>query len=217
MKKFILSFFAVLVFCSVGYSDPLWLSESALPLVHPVWNDLRIPAISTKLGGSKDPHFVKVYDNGSGSQGVFTYAFDASTEEELYFMVQIPHGWVYGTALDPHIHWIAKANGTGTQKVSWGLEYTVAKIGGTFGNTTIIYGNEAHVVETIAAGKHYLTDLTAIDMTGVDGVSTMLICRVFRDATGAGLTDDFASDAYILEIDFHYQLDHFGSTYEYSK
>jgi hypothetical protein len=45
----------------------------------------------------------------------------------------------------------------------------------------------------------------------------MLICRVFRDATGSGLTDNFLGDAGLFEIDFHYRIDSFGSNEEYIK
>ena len=39
----------------------------------------------------------------------------------------------------------------------------------------------------------------------------MIICRVFRAATGAGKTGDYA------EVDFHYEIDSFGSDSEYIK
>lgn len=51
-----------------------------------VWDDLRIPISATKLGGSKDPTFSQVLNDGAGSQGVFAYVFSASQEKELYFV-----------------------------------------------------------------------------------------------------------------------------------
>ncbi len=182
-----------------------------------VWDDLRVPVLSTKLQGTKDPDFAKLLDNGAGSQGVFTYLFSATIENELYFAVQMPHSYKYGTAIHPHVHWVPVANGSAGQVVSWGLEYSLAEIGGVFGNTTIIYGNTSVPSETLVANKQYLTGMTEIAMTGVDSVSAMLLCRVFRDATGGGATDDYASDTALLEIDFHYQLDTIGSDSEYIK
>lgn len=179
------------------------------------WDDIRVPVFSTNKGGTKDPDFVKVLDDGVASQGVFTYAFDKLTEEELYFAVQLPHGWKLESDIEPHVHWMPKTSGPGS--VSWGLEYSIAKIGTVFPGTTIIYGNETHVVESLVENKHYLTDLGFIDMTGVDLVSAMIMCRVFRDATGAGETDDYDDDANLLEIDFHYQIDSVGSGTEYIK
>lgn len=54
-------------------------------------------------------------------------------------------------------------------------------------------------------------------MTGVNTVSSMLACRLFRDATGAGGTDDLDNDAGVLEFDFHYEIDTMGSRSEYLK
>ena len=192
-------------------------SSKVIRLTDTAWGDLRVPVLSTKLGGTKDPDFTKVLDDGDSSQGVFSYLFSASTEEELYFMVQMPHAWKQGTALHPHVHWSPVANGSAGQKVSWGLEYSVAEIGPTFGDTTIIYGDTTTPDETLVADRHYLTELSYISMSSVDSVSTMLVCRVFRDATGGGGTDDYANDAALLEIDFHYEIDSMGSDSEYTK
>lgn len=180
------------------------------------WEDLRVPVNATSKGGSKDPDFAKAFDNGAGSQGVFTQYFDPSTEEELYFEAQLPHAWKQGSDIEAHIHWIPDGNGGAGEDVCWGLEYTWADIGEVFGNTTIIYGDTNHLSETLVNGKHYLTELGTIDATGKT-FSSMMICRVFRDATGAGGTDDYPNDAGLLEIDFHYQVDSFGSNGEYVK
>lgn len=180
------------------------------------WDDLRVPILSTKTGGSKDPTFTKVFDNGAGSQGVFSQMFSATVEEELYFEAQMPHAWMQGSDIEAHVHWIPSVNGGVGEDVSWGLEYTWATIGEVFGNTTIIYGDVNHLGEDLIADKHYLTELGAISATGKT-FSSMLLCRVFRDATGAGGTDDYGSLAGLLEIDFHYQLDSLGSNEEYVK
>lgn len=181
------------------------------------WEDLRVPVLSTKTGGTKDPDFVKVYDNGSGSQGVFAYAFDATTEEELYFMVQMPHSWKEGSDIHAHVHWIPTTIPDAvTNQVSWGLEYTWASLGSTFGNTTIIYGDDETPAGDLTVDTHYLTELGIISGTG-QTFSSMIICRVFRDATGTGGTDSYAYDAALLEIDFHYEIDSFGTDEEYVK
>ncbi len=180
-----------------------------------VWDDLRVPVYSTKRGGSKDPDFVKILDNGAGSQGVFAELFSASTEEELYFAVQMPHSWKQGTDIKTHVHWSPVATGSGA--ISWGLEYTMQEIGATFPATTIISGNTPVPNESLVADRHYLTGLGTIDMSAVDSVSAMIICRVFRDATGALQTDDYASDVALLEVDFHFEIDTMGSRSEYTK
>ena len=112
------------------YDGTLQFSNDAV-----CWEDLRVPAVSTRLGGTKDPDFALFKNDGEGSpsQGVFTYWFDNSTEEELYFAAQLPHAW-NGTDILAHVHWTPAVNGGAGQTVCWGLEYTWASIGGDFGN-----------------------------------------------------------------------------------
>ena len=193
------------------------LSDEGIELLDTVWDDLRVNAYSTKLGGSKDPDFAKILDNGSGSQGVFAYLFDDSTEEEVYFAVQIPHCYKFGTDLKPHVHWTPVANGGAGEKVSWGLEYSIQEIGATFPNTMIIYGDTSVPDETLVADRHYLTELTTIDGSAIDSVSAMLICRLFRDAGGTGGTDSYGDDVALLEFDLHFEIDSMGSKDEYTK
>jgi len=179
------------------------------------WDDLRVPLESSKLGGSKDPDFAKVTDNGSGSQGVFAFHFDSTTEEELYFAIQMPHTWKEGTTIHPHIHWLPKTNGTAGQRVQWSLEYTVIPIGGDLTTTNITSSTTIHNNDIdLVAGRHYITGLPAIDMTGCV-LSCMILCRIFRDATALG--DDYTDDAIALEFDVHYQSDSPGSRQEYIK
>lgn len=183
-----------------------------------MWDDLRIASTSTKLGGSKDPGFSAFKTDGGSSQGVFLYWFDDTSEEELYFAAQLPHGYLLNSTLSPHVHWTPSSGGTGT--VSWGLEYSAANITGTFPNTTLIYGNGRIPNDvTLVAGKHYLTELPGItgSVYGFNSPSAMLVCRVFRDATASGLGDSYNHDAGLLEIDFHYEIDSFGSNTEYQK
>ena len=177
-----------------------------------VWDDLRVPAILTKLGGSKNPDLAKAYDDAGGtSQGVFTYFFDKATEEELYFAAQLPHGYKEGSDIVAHVHWFPVANGVSGRTVSWGLEYLWTNMADVSGNTVIVYANDTIQEDAVLlADKHYLTNFAALSGTGKT-ISSMLLCRIFRDATGAGLTDDYDNDVGLLEIDFHYEIDTAGS------
>lgn len=194
--------------------------ERVEKLYIPAWDDLRVAATATKQGGSKDPGYAKFIDDAAGtSQGCFLNWFDAATEEELYFEVQIPHSYWQGSDIYPHVHWVPKSNGSAGQVVSWGLEYAWKNIGGTFGDSTIVYANAHYPTDaSLVANKHYLTSFAAIDGNplGVDfTLSSMLVCRLFRNATGAGSsTDDYAADAGLLEFDIHIQMDALGSRQE---
>lgn len=182
------------------------------------YEDLPVLLTSLKLAGVHDPGFAQFKDNGAGSTGVFCYWFDASTNEEVFFGQQMPHAWT-GTTIHPHVHWTPKTTADGapaSQKVEWGLEYTWTDIGGDFANTSIIYGNTHTPADAnVVAGRHYLTDLGDITPSASqDGLSSILVCRLFRNATDA--TDDtYEADAGLLQFDFHYERDRLGSATEY--
>jgi hypothetical protein len=79
-----------------------------------------------------------------------------------------------------------------------------------------VYGADP-VYEEVArtANRHIITPIGTITGTGKN-LSSMLVCRLYRDATGSLATDDYSDDAGLLEIDFHYQIERPGSRDEYS-
>lgn len=179
------------------------------PTYGAAWDDLRVPLSSIKRLGFTDPDWVQFKDNGAASTGVYVLGFDGAgaQDEEVFFAAQIPHTWREGTAIEPHVHWCPSDGSSGN--VRWGLEYTVQSVNGTFGNTTIIYVNDA-ADET--AYKHQIADLGSISMAG-HTISAMLICRLFREATDAADTYN-NQDALLLEFDFHFQVSTPGSRQE---
>lgn len=193
-----------------------------------VWDDVMVYPDATSKGDSKIPTYTKFKDNGSGSQGVFFNMFSPNDEQELYFSVQLPHGYKVGSNIFPHVHWTT-AVGTGVvpsgtpsgatptkTNVVWGLEYTVSAIGGTYSNTTILTNDTVISACTgiLGPNRHLITSLGIISGTGL-GISTVLVCRVFRKASD--LNDSFADPAGLLGIDFHYEKDTEGSRTEFTK
>jgi len=184
-----------------------------------VWDDLRVPATAVRVPAAAGPTWGQFKDDGSASTGVFVYWFHPSTENSVYFTAQMPHGWKEGSDIEAHVHWVSAdtAGGAGTD-VCWGLEYVWVDMNEVAGNTTIVYGDEQSngSGETLTVDKHYYTDIA--DIVGTDHtISSMLICRLFRDAAGAGGTDDYDDDAGLLEFDFHYEIDTIGSRTEAAK
>ena len=177
--------------------------------LEPNWTDLRVPVTSTKLGGSKDPTFSKITDDGAGSQGVFSYVFSANQEQELYFVTQLPHGWKLESEIDIHVHWSPTTTGAGN--VRWGVEYSITDANVALSGTTLA------AVTTATGGvanKNITTDIVHIDMTGFD-LSALIIARIYREAGHA--EDTYSDVAALFEIDFHYQQDSLGSDQEFSK
>lgn len=170
-----------------------------------VWDDLRVSANTVSfLGlGSYPDWETFTYD----LQGL---AFSSSADEEVHFSVQMPHGWKEGSTIYPHVHWAPSTAASGG--VTWVLEYTWANINGTFGSSSTMTFDDS---TDSTALKHHI----AVNGTGIDGsgktLSSMLICRLYRDVSDAN--DDYGADAFLLEFDIHYELDTVGSRQETSK
>jgi hypothetical protein len=186
-----------------------------------VWNDLNVYPDATSRGSSNPPTWgggssTYFKNDGASSQGVFLWMFSSSTEQELYFTIQIPHPYKVGTTLYPHVHWTTKTGTPSGTNVVWGFEYTVVAIGGVFGNTTTITGNTviASIGTPSGTGQHLITSLGTISGTGI-GISTILVCRVFRKTADAN--DTFGNEVGFLGFDIHYEADTSGSRQEFIK
>jgi hypothetical protein len=179
------------------------------------WDDLRVPMSSTRRGAAEDPLYDQFKNDGSGSVGVYGSWFRTNQTEDLFFEVQMPHAWKEGSNLYPHIHWSPKTN-TGGDKVRWGFEYLWVNVAGTFGNTTVVYAEDPipTVGPSPTAYQHVISAFPEIVGTG-QTLSSMLICRVFRD--GTHINDSYNNSAFLLQFDFHYQIDSDGSNEEYTK
>ena len=148
------------------------------------------------------------------SQGVLLDYFSANSNQELYFTAQLPHEWAVGTDIFPHVHVVVPSNGGVGEKVRWGLEYTWAEVNGTFGDTAIVYAEDTAPPEDLVASKHYVMAFPAISPPG-PGISSMLVCRIFRDAEN--VNDTYTDQAGLLELDFHIQTDMIGSREPFAK
>lgn len=188
-----------------------------------VFDDLRVPLESIKLGGVNDPDFKAFKDDGGGpaSTGVYAFAFDDSAEEEVFFSCQIPHDYKPESTIYPHVHWTPETTGASGEFAKWGLEYTWQSIGGIFGNTTTITTDASSASTATTSGdasltefKHYVSSFSGITGTG-QGISSMILCRLYRDAGHSD--DDLTDDAFLFEFDFHYERNTLGSRSEFTK
>jgi hypothetical protein len=176
----------------------------------PRWDDLRIEP-TARSTGAKTPSF------SAYKTTLFIYDFDnaaALSEKEIFYQVQMPHAWKEGTTIYPHVHWIPRTAGTAGQKVRWGMEYTLAKPGATFGATVTQYGTSAGPGDITVQDNHIITSLGSIDMSG-QTLSTVLICRIFRNSSH--VDDSFSGVCGLLYVDIHLLVDSFGSREEYNK
>jgi hypothetical protein len=180
---------------------------NALPYnaVTPQWDDLRVPVNTLAPGATPaDP----IVYGPSGAVRIRGFN-GAGTTESLDFAAQMPHGWKEGTDLEPHIHWCPTTNNAGN--VIWRLDYYWLNVNGTIPAETQI--DTGAVAAGGVAWTHLVAELPAIVGTG-KLLSSMLMCRIWRDPTGS---DTYPDDAGLLEIDFHYQQDAMGSRQEFVK
>ncbi len=187
--------------------SPVWTKLAPLGLR---WDDLRVTLDKGSNSASLD------YLSGSTGPQIW-YFRNNGTEEAMSFTVQLPHGWKEGSTIYPHIHWIPKSTGSGN--VEWNFEYSWANYDPV---TPQVFPaiTTSTVISTGAftAKTHNITALTSGN-TGIDGagkkISSILICRIWRNSSDAN--DTYNADAGVLFLDFHIQIDGYGSHQEYIK
>jgi hypothetical protein len=188
------------------------------------WDDLRIEPVA-RTSGANTPAFEKWIDDAAGtSRGCYLYSFDdalAASEKEIFFTMQLPHSWD-GGPIQMHVHWLGAVADT-TAAPRWGLEYAWKEPGAAFGDTTTIYtdgynytltGADANVTPAV----HYISKFATITPdTTCDGISSILVGRLFRNSSNAGDTyNATGATCALLYIDAHFQLARIGSTDEYT-
>lgn len=173
------------------------------------WDDLRFPAEGTKKITGKEP-VDTVYKGG------LILEFEDNASQAVAFNVQLPHGKKDGTDMDAHIHVIlpVAGSGAGTENMKFDITYAWAAIGGKMPTTETTITATIDI-QNLLADTHYLWDIGDIlysnmQGTAVDG-SSMLICSFQRDHT---VTDNSTKHVYLMEIDFHYEIDKPGSNNE---
>lgn len=188
------------------------------------WEDLRIEPVA-RTTGANAPTFEKWYDDSAGtSRGVYLYSFDdaaAGSEKEVFFTMQMPHSW-NGGSIEMHIHWIGAVADT-TSAPRWGMEYTWKDVSEVYGDTTIVYSDGSNYTTSgtdadITANKHYISKFSAfVPGSTADGISSILIGRLFRNSSDAGDTyNATGAKCGLLFIDAHYQIARIGSNDEYT-
>lgn len=149
---------------------------------------------------------------GSIVGGVYLPAFSADAINDVHFALQFSHNTDLTADIHPHIHW--SPAGAGGGNVYWELEYTYANVGDTFGATQTM-GSAVEILSHDGDRQHCYTNFGVIPGGLMSGVSPMIICTVRRRIDKA--EDTLAAPAFLLDIDFHIQIDSIGSMEEFTK
>jgi hypothetical protein len=182
------------------------------------WNDLVVNPAMAQNKTSSAPTWSAFVPN------IYTWAFEDSKTEEVYFYVQLPHNYKEGSDIYPHVHW-SGTTAPGTKRVKWGLDYQWVNLNDNFSSSagTTIYGSgvvTGDATTTLTAYQHTITPILG---SGVNGgivgtgkkLSSMLLCHFYR--LGSDAEDTYTGSAYLLSFDFHYEIDSFGSSQQYTK
>lgn len=180
-------------------------ANKTLKLNQVVWDDLRTPANGTKKITGKEAKD-QLYLGG------VVIKFEKTEDQAVAFNVQLPHAYKLGTDIEFHVHIVPPVAGLGlgAENVKFDFTYSWANIGDTFPVETSV--SATRDVQNDGADEHILMEIEdVIDGSGIDGVSSMLICSLTRDISVANNYDE---DIYLLELDFHFQIDTMGSRQE---
>ena len=179
----------------------------------PRWDEIRIVPGALTKGGAADPFLDLWQPGGSGaSYAVQTF----NNADELFFLMQLPHGYVLGTNLRAHLHWTPRDRGVteDTKTVFWKLDVSLAPTNGVMPpSTTLDLTDTCEGVDD----AHLKTPIVELDGSTLQEVSGMIIGRVYRDAGDTWAGNIAAQAPALLEVDFHYQCDDIGSLLELVK
>jgi hypothetical protein len=183
-------------YVSIDSSGTLRLNGEAT-----VWDDLRNPVTTTKLGSNSLPHFDET------NVGYLFPKNDAA--EILYGVCQFPHSYKLGSRVYPHVHWVQGMS----SKANYYIDYKwINLVGSTTGSFTTYAMLSTEYAWASNTTFHQLSTNTAgILGTGITSVSSIFLFKLYRN------DNDYAGDALTYEFDIHYEMDSLGSNTEYSK
>lgn len=175
------------------------------------WEDLRIDGLSARVGVTAPTDEV----GWRGDNNFLARNFVHTQADEIQFQVQMPHAWLLGSDISPHVHLSPWITGTqAVQAVQFIFEYYWANIGETFP----VSGTSITLSYTWTGSKqwdHILCDHISSDIVGTGkSLSSIMKCRLYRDNTVA---NNLAGKVTFLYTDLHYQVDGLGSNLEYIK
>jgi hypothetical protein len=176
------------------------------------WDDLRISADQVRTQGSLH---LPTWDEWKPR----LWCLQFTNNDQVFFTCQLPHGYVPGTDLYPHVHIIPNTtSATGT--VAFGMEYSWLNVNGTYSESRSASGTR---VITGEANKHIVIPLSVIPGSAAeteDGAerkpSSMLVCWLYRMDGGVETPSSYGQKVNFLEFDFHFRTSKLGTYNQWS-
>lgn len=219
MRDKLSAVFAALVIVCAGVFAGEWVQDFIVlnsPTEHPleltgdatVYDDLRAPAQTAVAIPGRVPSSVAYQTDLIVLE--FDYQAVANNEKAVALWLQTPHPRKSFTDLDLHVHWIPSDDSACT--VRWCASVSCANTGSDFSATSAFCANEA--IDT-QQDELIVTGIADIDGSSL-GLSAMCGMRIYRNSSNAA-DDCTTTEAYMVEVDMHYQIDSLGSRQEYIK
>jgi len=168
--------------------DGIYFSSSAVKF--PYWDDLTYPAVQTKQGATDKPLF-------DLTEVGLKFPYSDSTHLTVY-NVQLPHKWVVGTSIYPHVHYIQVGQ---SDTADFILKYRWINMGDTVTDFIRIEATDCTLLPyTAGTNTHQLAAFPTLDGTGLTR-SSILDIKLFRK-------EDVGYNGTILvkDFDIHFEL-----------
>jgi len=154
---------------------------------------------SVREGAGTPAELLPFYGN------IAAYAYAPGSLTESFANWDVPLAWAPGTDLYLAFHWSpGNSNAGGT--VRWCIEYTGAAVDGTFFAPI----TEVYDAEHMANMPYHHHQVVSTPFPGSQAAPNQrFLIRIYRD--GAASQDTFPDDAFLLGVDFYYQVSKFGT------
>lgn len=208
---------------TTAWSDITALWDGHTELSDTAYTDLVIAPSNFKVPASSNPTEITWLTN--------LKAYSFATGEYIHLDgVQLPHGYVPGTDILAHVHFVPAADITDGEVVRFTLTYTITSPFYGFPATATVttdFTNNAAWRASLSAGQaaailsgttvasantpHLITTSGTIDGTSL-ALSSVLAGKLEYTASGTTYT----GEAIVTSIDFHYQVNRLGSENEFT-
>lgn len=175
------------------------------PLTEPSytrWDDLRFPASGFNPAGSTAPPTVDT------ATGLLT--FSGTADNIIGGIAQMPHSWLAGSTIEPHVHLIAPTPGAGSSR--WKFEYNIGNNNDQLQNNYGSYTTLSTITVANPSNAKTLllpSEFGRIQMHGFRE-SCCILWRITRLAASDAADND--TTAWVLaEFDIHYQINKLGT------
>lgn len=167
-------------------------------------NDMATDINQLRPGAATPPTLAKVIDNGAGSLGVSLTRFAVGDGAQVVF--QLSHGWVEGSQIFPHVHWMPDTGLVAGETVSWDMEYFwLNRFGVLQATSQIVSTVFTAPAGGLAAKNHQESDFPAL--YSPDKTLSSIIGAILT--RGAGTYSNL-STIWLLGFDIHIGINKLG-------